>query len=112
MRFRVSSLLVLACLFGLSAPVWASNLSMRTWFAHKTKVANVWLKPGQYRFVANTSTGQVQVESRGSGRVVARVKGDWVNLAKKSSYTEVVSTNHVVQEIRFGGKKKAVQFTS
>ncbi len=112
MRLRVSSLLVVACMFGLSAPVWASSLSMRTWFSHKTKVANVWLKPGRYRFIANTSTSQVKVESRGTGRVIARVKGDFVNLAKKSHYAEVLSTNHVVQEIRFNGKEQAVKFAS
>jgi hypothetical protein len=110
MRLRVSFFLLAACLLGLSMPVFASTVSTQMQFGHVTKLANVNLKPGNYRFVANESTGEVKVER--SYRVVARVKGKWVKLGKKSQYSEVLLTNHKIQEIRFGGKKRAVKFSS
>lgn len=110
MRLRVSFLLVLACLLGMSAPVWAKSLSTKMQIGHTTKLVNVELKPGQYRFSANRSTGQVKVER--NYKLVAKVKGRWVKLKQKAQYTEILMTNHDIQEIRFAGKKKAVKFAA
>jgi hypothetical protein len=110
MRIRFSFLPVAACLLGMAMPVWASTLSTKVQFNHATKLVNVNLKPGQYRLLANESTGQVKVER--NYKVVARVEGKWVKLGRKSQYSEVLSTNHRVQEIRFAGKKKAVKFSA
>ncbi len=110
MRLRVSILLVLACLLGMSAPVWAESFATKMQLGHITKLENVKLKPGQYRFLANPSTGQVKVERH--YKLVAKVKGQWVKLKKKSQYTEILMTNHNIQEIRFAGKNKAVKFAA
>ncbi len=111
MRIRVFALLLsLACLFTLSAPVWASNVSTSIYLLHQTKIQNVNLKPGNYRLVVNNSNGKVKVERH--YHVVARVSGKWVNLPKKSSQSEVLMDNHIIQEVRFAGKKRAVKFVS
>jgi hypothetical protein len=44
------------------------------------------------------------------GKVVAHVKGQWVNLHKKSRYGEVLSTRRDIQEVRFAGQKQAIKF--
>ena len=110
MRFRVSLLLLAASMVAFAAPVWASNLSTHVQIDHVTKLLNVQLKPGKYRLVANETNGQVKVEHR--YKVIARVKGQWVNLKKKSHYSEVLMDNHDIQEVRFAGKKKAVKFAA
>ena len=108
MRVRVSLLLALVCLLGLSLPVMAKSLSAKMEVKQPTKIVNVELKPGQYNFVANTSTGVVKVERQ--YKVVAKVKGQWVKLSNKADYTEVLMNGHSIQEIHFAGKNEALKF--
>lgn len=112
MRLRVSFFLVAISLLGLSVPVWASSFSTKMEFDHACKILNVKLKPGAYRFVANPSTSMVKVERSKDDSIVARVKGQWVKLGKKSQYSEVLMNRRDIQEIRFGGKKRAIKFVS
>lgn len=108
MRIRVSLLLSVLCVLMMSAPAWARNLSSQFTFSHLTKIANSQLKPGQYRFIADESTGQVKVLRK--GKVVAHVQGQWVNLKKKSEYSEVMSTRHEIQEVLFAGQARGIKF--
>ncbi|HVB35415.1 MAG TPA: hypothetical protein VNJ52_13735 [Patescibacteria group bacterium] len=108
MRFRVSFLLTALGMLAISAPAWARNISTHFDFAQTTKVVSTQLKPGHYRFVVNESTGQVRVLLH--GKVVAQVKGQWVNLKTKSPYNETLSTRHNLQEVRFAGRSKALKF--
>lgn len=110
MRIRVSLLLAALCLFGISAPVWAGTIATHVDILHAAKVLNVKLKPGNYRFLANQSTGQVKIEHH--YKLVARVKGKWVKIHNKPQYNEVLLTNHKIQEIRFAGKIKALKFSA
>ncbi len=110
MRLRVSLLLVALSLFGMSAPAWAGTLSTQIDLIHAAKLANLNLKPGKYRLTANESNGQVKVEHH--YRLIGRVKGNWVKLHNKPQYTEMLMTNHKIQEIRFAGKIKAVKFSA
>lgn len=108
MRLRVSFLLVLACMLGMSTAVWARTISANLEVSQSTKLMNVELKPGQYRLVANESTGEVQVVCQ--HKVVAKVKGQWVKLSQKAEYTAVLTTDHSIKEINFAGKDKAIKF--
>lgn len=108
MRVRVSSLVALVCLFGLSIPVMAKTLAAKMVVNQNTKLVNVELKPGQYRFLADTATGEVKVER--NYKVVAKVKGQWVKLPQEADYTEVLTNNHSVTEIQFAGRDKALKF--
>lgn len=110
MRTRVSFLVTTACLLALSAPAWAGRLSTTVEIDHATRIATARLKPGNYQLEANENTGQVKVLR--DGRLVAHVKGKWVNLNRKSEYSEMLTDNHRVQEVRFAGKKKAIKFRS
>lgn len=110
MRLRVSFLLVALFLFGMSMPVWARTISAKIDLIHAAKVVDVKLKPGNYRLLANESNGQVKIEHH--YKVVARVKGKWVEIHHKPQYSEVLMTNHKIQEIRFAGKIKAVKFSA
>lgn len=110
MRFRLSFFALVACLLALSTPVWASALSAKIYLGHSARVGATDLKPGNYRVSANESTGQVKWMR--NDRLVAKVKGKWVKLGKKSQYTEMLSDNHIVQEVRFAGKKRAIKFSS
>jgi hypothetical protein len=108
MRVRISTILVLVCLLGLSLPVMAKSLSAKMNLSQPTKIVNVELKPGQYNFIADTSTGVVKVEHK--YKVVAKVKGRWVKLSKKADLTEVLTNGHNIQEIQFAGKDTAIKF--
>jgi hypothetical protein len=110
MRLRVSFLITAACLLTLSAPAWARRLSTKIEIDHTTRIASAQLKPGNYRLVADEGTGQVKVLR--NGRLVAQVEGKWVSLNRKSEYSEMLTENHKVQEVRFAGKKKAIKFAS
>lgn len=108
MRIRTSLFVAVLCMLALSSPAWAKNLSFHTRFNHLTKIATASLKPGQYRLVADESTGRMNVVRY--GKVVAQVKGQWVNLKKKSQYSEVMSNRYHVQEVRFAGHSRALKF--
>jgi hypothetical protein len=108
MRIRVPFLLSMICLLGLSMPVWAGTFSIRTTINQPTKLVNIELKPGQYRFVADESSGEVKVEHH--YKVIATVKGQWVKLDKAADYTAVLMNNHTITGIDFAGKNKAIKF--
>ena len=111
MRVRVSALLLsVACLFALSASVWASNLSIDITLVQPTKIQNVNLKPGDYRLVADESNGKVKIESH--HQVVASVNGKWVTLPKEASESEVLTNNNTIQEVTFAGKNRVLKFGS
>jgi hypothetical protein len=110
MRLRVSLLISAAFLFAMAAPAMAKTLSTHVDLDHETKLLNLELKPGHYRFVANEANGQVKVIR--NYQVVGTVKGKWVKLNKRSYYNEIVTTHHEIQEIYFSGKKEAVKFAS
>jgi hypothetical protein len=110
MRLRVSLLVSAFCLFAMAAPALAKTLSTHIRLGHETKLLNLELKPGRYRFVANEANGQVKVMQ--DYKLVGRVQGKWVKLNRKSYYSEVLMTRHDIQEIRFSGKKEAVKFAS
>ena len=110
MRLRVSLLVSAACLFAMAAPALAKTLSTHVEVDHETKLLNLELKPGNYRLIANEANGQVKVMR--NYELVGRVKGKWVKLNQKSNYSEVLMTHHVIQEVRFSGKKEAVKFNS
>ncbi len=110
MRIRTSLLFSVLCALALSAPAWAKDLSTSFEFDQATVIAGTHLKAGQYRFVVSESTGQMKV-LRG-GRIVAQVKGQWVDLKDKSQYNEVMSNHNDIQEVRFQGKNRAIKFPS
>lgn len=111
MRLRVSALLLsVACLFVLSAPVWASNVSIDITLVSQTKIQNVNLKPGDYRLVVDESTGEVKIESH--YKVVARVNGKWVTLPKEATESEVLTDNNTILEVTFAGKNRALKLGS
>ena len=110
MRLRVSLLVSLACLFAMSAPALAKTVSTSIDLSHQTKLLNLELKPGHYRFVANEANGKVKVTR--NSKVIARVKGELVNLKRKSYYSEILMNHHDIQEVRFAGKKQAVKFAA
>lgn len=111
MSLRMSWLLVAICLLGLSAPALARNLSAKMWVGEATKVANVQLRAGEYRFVANPTTGEVNVEND-YGKVVANVKGDVVKLPEKAQQNQLIINGGEVQEIQFAGQKEAIKLGS
>lgn len=110
MRVRVSLLSAVLFALALSAPAWAKDVSSRFQFDHTTVIAGAHLKAGKYRFLADESTGQIKVLHR--GKVIAHVKGRWVDLQGKSQYNEVMSNHNDIQEIRFAGKNRAIKFSS
>lgn len=110
MRLRVSFLVALACVFAMTAPAMAKTVSTRIQITQEAKLLNLKLKPGNYRFVANTANNQVKVIR--NYKVIGRVKGEWVKLHRKSRYTEILMTHHVIQEVRFAGKVRAVKFAA
>jgi hypothetical protein len=109
-RSRAFYFVSVLCLLAISAPSWAKYLSSKFEFAHLTKIAGTNLKPGTYRFVANVSTGETNVLR--NGKVVVHVKGQWVDLKEKSTYNEVLSTGHDIQEVRFAGRNRTLKFGS
>jgi len=111
MRVRVSALLLsVACLFTLSASVWASSLSTSFTLLQQTKIQNINLKPGDYRLVVDESSGKVKIESH--HQVVASVNGTWVTLPKEATESEVLTNNNTIQEVTFAGKNRALKFGS
>jgi hypothetical protein len=110
MRSRAFYFVSVLCLLAISAPAWARDLSSKFEFDHLTKIADTNLKPGTYRFVSNESTGETNVLR--NGKVIAHVKGQWVSLKDKSEYSEVLSTRHDIQEVRFAGRNRALKFGS
>ena len=110
MRLRVSSLSILCCFLAMSAPAWAKTLSTHIDIDHVTKLANLDLKPGRYRLVADEANGQLKVFR--DGKLVGEAKGEWVKLNRKSEYSEILMTRHVIQEVRFSGKNEAVKISS
>ena len=108
MRIRASLLLCVLCSLAMSAPAWAKVLSNRFEFDQATAISGNHLKAGKYRFLANESTGLVKVMR--NGKLVAKVKGQWVNLKDKSQYNEVMSKRNNIQEVRFAGKTRAIKF--
>ena len=110
MRTRAYFLLLGLSALLISAPAWARDLSADTQLSSPNTIANIKLKPGEYRFIANESTGRVKVLRH--GKLIARVKGKWVNLKTKSPYTAVESNRKEIQELLFSGKNRAIRFTA
>ena len=111
MRMRVSALLLsVACLFALSAPVWATSVSVSFTLLSQTKIQNINLKPGAYRLVVDESNGAARIESH--YKVVATVNGKWVTLSKEATESEVLTDNNAIQEVTFAGRNRALKFGS
>ncbi|HVB98688.1 MAG TPA: hypothetical protein VNJ12_05060 [Candidatus Dormibacteraeota bacterium] len=110
MRIRMPFFLCLLCALAMSAPAWAKDLSTHFEFDQLTRIGSTQLKPGQYRFIADESTGQLRVMR--NGKIVVEVKGQWIDLKDKSEYSEVMSTRNDIQEVLFAGKMKAIKFPS
>lgn len=108
MRTCTYFLLFALCALVISTPAWAKDLSTKAQFTGSREIANTQLKPGQYRFVANESTGQVNVLR--DGKLVARIKGQWVHLKNKSQYSAVESNRNQIQELLFSGQRQAIKF--
>lgn len=96
----------------LTAPAWAASTSSHKDstsidFGQATAIGNKQLQPGKYTLEAKEDQTQLNVLK--NGRVIATVPCHWVQLQKKANNSEVLSNKNQVNEIKFGGRREAVQ---
>lgn len=109
MRISVGGLITGLAIFAMAAPIWARPRTDTAQFdvTEPTTVAGTELRPGTYELRAEENSNQLRVVR--NGKVIAEVPIAWVQLPKKSEYTQVVTKNNQVEEIDFHGKTEAVQ---
>lgn len=107
MRVYRNSCIAVLVAAAFAIPVWAHEESASLILSKPATIEQKALKPGDYKFVANTGTKEVRVMRR--GRVVATVPGKWITLQSKSPYNAVVLNKRQIREIDFSGKTQAVR---
>ena len=113
MRIRMSLGLMLLAAVCVAAPVWArAHTETPALYVEQPMTiagSTVTLQPGHYEF--RVTPNDTNVEILKDNKMVAQVKGQWVNLGTKAEMTEVVSNNNVIQEIDLKGENQAIRFS-
>jgi hypothetical protein len=93
----------------LSAPVWAHTDTAALSVTDTTTIGGTQLKPGQYNLEVKDNQTEMRVVDSNTGKTVAEVPCQWIQLEHKPNNTEVLVTNSRVTEVDFNGKTQAVQ---
>ena len=93
----------------LAAPLFARNYSARLSVTDTTTIGATQLKPGDYDLQAKDNDKQLKVVDPDTGKTVAEVPVQWIELKQKPATSQVVVSNNQVTEVDFGGKTQAVQ---
>jgi hypothetical protein len=96
----------------LAAPVWAHTDTARLAVMETATIAGTQLKPGDYNLEVKDNQTQLKVVDTGTGKTVAEVPCQWIQLPQKPNTTEVLVNGNRVTEIDFGGKAQAVQIAN
>jgi hypothetical protein len=91
----------------LSLPVWARTQSATLIVEAPMQIGTTQLERGTYEIRA--SEGQDHVTVVKDGKAVVEVPCQWIQLNKRASQSEIVTSENRVTEIDFGGKTEAVQ---
>jgi hypothetical protein len=107
MRLHAKQFLGGLALLALSVPVWAHTDSVAFYSDGSATIAGTQLKQGDYQLKVKDNATELQVTQ--SGKVVATIPVQWVQLPNKPETTEVVTDNDKIVEVDFGGKTQAVK---
>jgi hypothetical protein len=110
MDLRTKTSLTVVAALALSLPIWARTDSAQLVIDHPVTIGTQQLEPGSYNVKANDGENQISIVRADSGKTVASVPCEWVQLAQKPRQTEVLFNADRVVEIDFSGKTKAVAF--
>lgn len=112
MRIRPNNLVLLFAAFAFSVPTWAAKTDVaHVDFDHQVTVAGTTIPAGSYDFRAEPGQSKVEIVRSDDHTMVATVPGKWVSLSSKAPYTQVLADQNRVQEVEFGGKTQAIQFS-
>lgn len=92
----------------MAVPVWAHTDSVHVQVDHTVTIAGTQLNPGDYDLRVQESGTQVSVLK--DGNVIAQVPCTWIQLSKKSEYSQVQFSENEITEVDFQGKTEAIQF--
>lgn len=75
-------------------------------------IGNTQIEKGNYKMIVNEQTGELEVQSERTGKIVATTKGQIVENNKKSQGTEILLSNHgntaVMTGLRLEGQKMSL----
>lgn len=109
MRVRAHHFLtLLAAAFVLSMPVWAHTDSVHLDLDHTVTISGTQLSPGHYDLKVQDSGNEVSVMQ--DGNLIAQVPCKWIQLPKRSDYSDIQFTNDKITGLDFNGKTEAVRF--
>ncbi|HKS81980.1 MAG TPA: hypothetical protein VJR23_10795 [Candidatus Acidoferrales bacterium] len=109
MRLRAHHFLsIVAAAILVAVPVWAHTDSVRVQLTHTVTISGTQLKPGSYDLKVQDSGNDVNIFQ--DGNKIAQVPCKWVQLSKKSDYSDVQFTKNRITELDFHGKTEAVRF--
>ena len=103
MDLRRKTCLTAVAVLVLSLPIWARTDSAQLVVDHPVTI-------GTYDLKANDAQNQINVVRADTGKTVASVPCEWVQLAQKPRQTEVLFNADRVVEIDFAGQTKGVAF--
>ena len=110
MDLRTKTSLTVVAVLALSLPIWARTDSAQLVIDHPVTIGTQQLEPGTYNIKANDGENQVSIVRADSGKTIASVPCEWVQLAQKPRETEVLFNADRVVEIDFAGQTKGVAF--
>jgi hypothetical protein len=109
MQIRAKHYWIGLAVFMLAAPVWAHTDTAKLTVADAATIGGTQLKPGDYNLEVKDNQKQLKVVDPDSGKTVAEVPCQWIQLQHKPNTTQVVMDDNRVTEVDFGGKTQAVQ---
>jgi hypothetical protein len=110
MDLRRKTCLAAVAVLVLSLPIWARTDSAQLVIDHPVTIGTQQLAPGTYDLKANDAQNQIHVVRADTGKTIASVPCEWVQLAQKPRQTEVLFNADRVVEIDFAGQTKGVTF--
>jgi hypothetical protein len=110
MDLRGKTCLTAVAVLLLSLPIWARTDSAQLVIDRPVTIGTQQLEPGTYDLKANDAQNQINVVRADTGKTIASVPCEWVQLAQKPRQTEVLFNADRVVEIDFAGQTKGVAF--
>jgi hypothetical protein len=98
--------------FMMAFPVWARTDAAQLTVTEPATIGSTQLKPGDYNLEVKDNQTTLKVVDTNTGKTVAEVPCQWIQLQQKPSSTQVLVNNNQVTEVDFGGKTQAVRIAT
>ena len=112
MQIRAKHYGIALAVFMMAAPVWAHKDTAQLTVTEPATIGSTQLKAGDYNLEVKDNQTQLKVIDINSGKTVAEVPFQWIQLQHKPNTTQVLVNNNQITEVDFGGKTQAVQIAA